>query len=82
MSQEEREKVLNDYQQAVQGLEFRSPADEFRNAPSAQSDRPSQLGAMPLNSLSQEQLDQLKKAFKEGAAACQKCAGSGDGLPV
>ncbi|HRX54043.1 MAG TPA: hypothetical protein P5016_06010, partial [Verrucomicrobiales bacterium] len=82
LSQEEREKVLNDYQQAVQGLNSGAlPMNSAMRQALSQID-PSQLGAMPLNSLSQEQLDQLKKALKEGAAACQKCAGSGDGLPA
>ncbi len=82
LSQEEREKVLNDYQQAVQGLNSGAlPMNSAMRQALSQID-PSQLGSMELSSLSQEQLDQLKKALKEGSAACQKCAGSGEGLPT
>lgn len=82
LSEAEREKVLGDFDKAMQGLNSGAlPMNQSMKEALSKID-PSKLGQMKLDSLSQQQMQDLREAMKKGAAACQECTGGNSpGLP-
>jgi len=74
-----RSQLIEEYQNAVQGLELGKLPLNKEMLDALQSIDPSKLGDA-LSNLSEEQMQQLREQLKKGAQACKECQGGGSGL--
>jgi len=74
-----RSQLIEEYQNAVQGLELGKLPLNKEMLEALQSIDPSKLGDA-LSKLSEEQMQQLREQLKKGAQACKECRGGGAGL--
>ena len=74
-----RSQLIEEYQNAVQGLELGKLPLNKEMLEALQSIDPAKLGDA-LSQLSEEQMQQLREQLKKGAQACKECQGGGSGL--
>jgi hypothetical protein len=83
MSQEAKDKLLAEYDQALQNLALSGLPLNPELMKSLKGIDPQQLSQGQMNNLSPEQLQQLRESLKKAAQACSQCnnPGQGEGLP-
>lgn len=79
ISEETRNRLIEEYQHAVQGLELGKLPLNKEMLEALQSIDPAKLGEA-MSQLSEEQMQQLREQLKKGAAACKACQGAGKSL--
>ncbi len=79
MDEKTRSQMIEEYQNAVQGLELGKLPLNKEMLEALQSIDPAKLGDA-LSKLSDEQMQQLREQLKKGAQACKECQGGGAGL--
>ncbi len=83
LSEESKEKLLAEYDQALQNLALSGLPLNPELMKMLQGIDPSQLAKNQMSVLTPEQMDALREALQKGAKACAQCNGNGqgEGLP-
>lgn len=78
LSAEAREKLLAEYEKALQNLAIAGLPLNPELMKSLKGLDPKQLAQGQMSQLTKEQMEQLRQALQKGAGACKKCNGLGD----